>query len=195
MSELMESIAGILRRRVLFPLGMDLSLRNEDRRVLHETIFPYLLARTDLNRILFVGCEIYTHSYNRLFAKKEYHTIEPAPERAKYGSRRHVVDTMENMSRHYAPGSFDAIICNGVFGWGLNETSAAECALRAAAHCLRQQGLLVIGWDDVPQRRPFAPLELNALRAFEPFVLPPLGQSEYLTQTASRHTYNFFVKT
>lgn len=189
-----QTIASIVRRRILFPLGVDHTLRNEDRRVLEQIIFPFLLAQPTLHRYLFVGCESYTHGYNRTFAKREYNTIEPAPERAKYGAERHVVDTMENMGAHYAADSLDVVICNGVIGWGLNDLSAANCAIALVAECLRPRGLLIIGWDDVPEHRPFLLGELQALQSFERYVFPPLGESEYLTQTGLRHTYNFFVK-
>ncbi|WP_233222739.1 hypothetical protein [Chroococcidiopsis sp. CCALA 051] len=38
----------------------------------------------------------------------------------KFGSKRHVVDSLLNLSQHFAPGYFDLIVYNGVFGHGID---------------------------------------------------------------------------
>ena len=88
----MLSFFNLLWRRVLFRLGMDFSLSTEDRRILEQQIFPYLLSRQDMERILFIGCCDYTRGYNRVFRDKNYQTIDVAPENRKFGAYQHVTD-------------------------------------------------------------------------------------------------------
>jgi len=86
------------------------------------------------------------------------------------------------------------ILCNGVFGWGLDEKCDVEQAFQACFECLRGGGVLVIGWDDIEERRPFPLEQCVSLRQFEPFVFPAFGVARYVTQTPYRHTFDFYRK-
>jgi SAM-dependent methyltransferase len=176
--------------------GVESYLKNEDRRVLEQIIFPYFLHEDSYEEILFVGCHWYTKGYNERFEtkKKSYWTIEIDPSREKYGAKQHIVDGLQNLSKHFKPGALDLILCNGVFGWGLDKKTDVEQAFRACCDCLREGGVLVVGWDDIEERRPFPLGECQSLRALKPFFFPPLGTAEYLTDTPYRHTYTFYVK-
>jgi hypothetical protein len=72
------------------------------------------------------------------------------------GARRHIIAGLESIDAHIAPASLDLIICNGVFGWGLDDRTA----LRAFELLQRPatRGELIIGWNGVRHR----PLELAA---------------------------------
>jgi len=169
--------------------------RVEDRRLLVEVIFPYLVADQSIRRILFVGCDWYTKPYEKDFRSKEYWTLEIDPQKRKYGAKRHIVDSLWNLPRHVTPGYFDAIICNGVFMITAIETrEAAEPAFLACHICLRSGGLFVLGWNDTAELRPYPPEESETLAKFEPFVFPPLSTERHLTNTAYRHVFSFFVK-
>jgi len=171
-------------------------LKNEDRRVLEQVIFPYFLDREACRDVLFVGCDWYTEGYNRWFEeKKNYWTIDADPSNGKYGAKQHIVDRLENVSRHFPAGSFDLIVCNGVFGWGLDARPDAEEAFLACYRCVREKGVLIVGWDNTAERCPFPLSDCQSLRAFQPLVFPPLGTCEYQTDTTYRHTYTFYVKT
>ena len=174
--------------------GVESYLRNEDRRVLEQIIFPYFLRGDAYRDVLFVGCHWYTRGYNKRFEKKNYWTIEIDPSRGKYGAKQHIVDGLQNLSMHFKPGALDLILCNGVFGWGLDARADVEKAFEAGSDCLRDGGVLVIGWDDIEERRPFHLAECQSLRALRPFVFPPLGTAEYMTDTPYRHTYTFYIK-
>ena len=76
------------------------------------------------NGWLFVGCAPFTWHYEAIFPGRDYTTIDQDPRCRRYGATRHVVDKPKNLDRHVAPGSFDLIVCNGVFGWGLDERDA-----------------------------------------------------------------------
>jgi hypothetical protein len=135
-------------------LGIGPKLVADNRRVLEGQVFPYCNAQPDLQRILFVGCHWYTWHYQQIFAKKEFWTLEIAPERARYGSKRHAIDSVENVEKHFDPGSLDVIMMIGVIGWGLDEPLAIESSLAACFRVLRAKGLLILGCDEVPEHQP-----------------------------------------
>jgi len=168
---------------------------SEDRKLLEAVILPYFASDSSVERVLFVGCEWYTKPYKRLFRSKEYWTLEIDPEKRRYGARRHVVDALKHLRQHAAAGYFDAVICNGVFMKTAIETrEEAEPSFEACRECLRAGGWLVLGWNDTDELRPYPPTESAALAKFEQSVFPPLGVSEYATQTSYRHTYTFYRK-
>ena len=109
-------------------LGLSAQLHTEDRRALEQVILPEYARRTDIARILFVGCAAYTQRYGALFGAREYWTIDPVARRSRYGSPHHIVDQLQNLGRHVRPAYFDLIVCNGVLGWGLNTPADAEIA-------------------------------------------------------------------
>jgi|MudIll2142460700_1097286.scaffolds.fasta_scaffold210839_2 SAM-dependent methyltransferase len=176
----------LLRRNVPLPV--------EDRRVLEKQILPYFAQQPEYGRVLFVGCDWYTKPYETLFASREYWTLEPDPRRRRFGAERHVTDGLENLAAHFGPGYFDLILCNGVVGWGLNEAAAVEAAFEACATRLRVGGVLVLGWNDVPERRPYPLEESTALGRLAPLVLPPLGVARHETATRGRHVFAFLQK-
>jgi len=191
-----------LRDRVVFGgvrlLGLLLSrpvaLPVEDRRVLESLVLPYFAERPEYARVLFVGCDWYTKPYERFFEQREYWTLEVDPRRRKHGAARHVTDSLERLAEHFPPGHFDLILCNGVVGWGLNEAAPVQRALEACVTGLAPGGVLVLGWNDVPERRPFPLEESSALRQLEPLVLEPLGVARYETATRNRHVFAFLRK-
>lgn len=183
-----------LKRLLLF-CGIDFYVHTDDRRVLQAIIFPYFVQHDDFARILFVGCQWYTRGYNKVFKNKTYWTLEIDPSQRKYGAKRHITDSLKNVGRHFRQGELDLIICTGVFGWGLDAKPDVETAFQGCFESLRDGGIFVLGWNDVPEHRPFPIEECQTLKLFAPYVFPPLSTSQYLTDTANRHIYNFYVKT
>jgi SAM-dependent methyltransferase len=181
----------VLRKR----LGLPTPLNTEDRRVLEEVIFPHYRADAGFKRVLFVGCNTYTSHYReRFFPGVEFWTVEPDAQLRRFGAERHVVAPLEEIGRHFAADFFDAIICNGVFGWGLDTAAQCEAAFAQCHACLRSGGHFVFGWDDVPRRTP-VPLDgIGSLGAFRRFTFPALGTWRYLTDTPYRHTFDFYLK-
>lgn len=175
-------------------LGLPARLDTVDRQVLERTILPAYAARTDLGRVLFVGCAPFTRHYAAFFAGKSFTTIDPDPRVRRCGAAHHIVDRLEHLDRHLAAGSLDLILCNGVFGWGLDERTDCEAAFDACARALRADGELLVGWNDVDAHRPFPLESLAALTRFRPIMFAPLGASRYLTDTRNRHTYDFFLR-
>ena len=179
---------GTLRSR----LGLDSPLKTDDRRLLEGVIIPFFKEAAQTQRILFVGCDFYTTHYERLFGEKEYWTLDKDAGRAKYGARRHVIAALAEVDRHFS--ALDLILVNGVLGWGLDDPVEAEASLAASVRALRPGGILLLGWNDTPERLPFPLGESQSLKGLEPYLFPPLGVSQHGTATANRHTFSFYRK-
>ena len=143
-----EAIAGTRGRKMLLPLPLRLirdpafairalryvlrlpmPLRTRDRWVLEQSILPAVVKRASKQTVVFVGCDYYTWHYERLFKGHRYITIDPDPGRARFGGKEHHVDFMGNLPVHLRAGTVDAIICNGVVGFGLDDPEEADHAL------------------------------------------------------------------
>ena len=166
-----------------------------DRRVLEDVIFPTLLAREDVRRVLFVGSAWYTRTYGNRFHDREFWTIDVDERVRKYGGERHIVASITTIAEHFDPESLDVVVCNGVVGFGLDSEDDCDRAFAGAYRCLRPGGLLIIGWDDADGCRPAVPLEsLASLRAFQPYVLPPFPSWRYPTFSPLGHTFDFYAR-
>lgn len=182
-------------KRLLVTLGIDLYLDSPDRKVLEQAILPWLSRRAGVEQVLFVGCDWYTRGYRKWFKPDGYITVDFDPRKKRFGSsRRHIVGSVAHLSRHVAPGSLDAVICNGVFGWGLDDPADIEAAFSAIVASLRSGGWLLFGWNDVPHRRPMQPHDIQALAALRPSVIEPLGVSRTEPLGESRHIFEMFTK-
>lgn len=193
MAWLVRKARGALRR-LLIACGVDYYFESEDRRILETVILPHLAARSDVRRVLFVGCAWYTRGYRKIFTRQDYSTLEIDPRAARYGAKHHVVDSLANVRRHFPAGGLDAIICNGVFGWGLDDKPTLEQAFDGCFDCLRDGGIFVFGWNDEPAHCPFPPQSARSLQRFTPYPFPPLAVTELLTATGNRHTFSFYRK-
>lgn len=191
------AIQGVLRsilaagRRAV---GLSAPRHTEDRRVLEQVILPAYAARSDIQRVLFVGCAAYTQPYGELFSGREYWTIDPVARRRRFGSQRHIVDRLENLDGHVRAEYFDLILCNGVLGWGLNALADADAAFTACHRHLRAGGEMVLGWNDIAPRNSVVPEDVPALRRFEPLKFGPLGTARMTIDVPHRHVFDFYRK-
>ena len=185
---LLRSIGLALRRSV----GLPAQLHTEDRRALEQVILPEYARRSDIKRVLFVGCAPYTQNYRDAFPGREYWTIDPAARQKRYGSERHIVDLLQNLGRHATPMYFDLVLCNGVLGWGLNTPEDVEAAMVACFEHLRPGGELLLGWNDIAPRNRVLPANIHALRRFEAVVFAPIQASRWTIDGANRHIFNFY---
>jgi len=128
-------------RDAVLSTGLDLYRRSRDRKILHRTILPYFAERAEFQRVLFIGCDWYTRGYRRLFAHRDYWTLDFDPAKQRFGAPQHIVDSMTNVGGHFAPGSVDLILCNGVFGYGLNDAAPVAQAFHGCYECLRVGGV------------------------------------------------------
>jgi len=180
-------------RDVMLVCGAGPRMDEPDRKILEKNIFPYLIAREDIQNILDVGCHWYTWHYQTVLKSKNYRTIEIDPARKRYGAKHHIVDSVEHIEAYFEPNTLDLVMLNGVIGWGLNHEETADRVVERIRRCLRPGGLLMIGWDDVPEYRPFDVEAMPSLGGFEPFIMPPLDSARYrCTESGLRHTMNFY---
>lgn len=163
-----------------------------DRQILDHQILPAFASDARFERILFIGCDWYTQSYGDLFAGRDYWTLERDPERARFGARQHVTGDLLDLARYFENGSLDLIVCNGVLGWGLNDSEAVEGALDACASALAPGGVLILGCNDIPEKMPLPLSQVKALRRLIPYE-SPFGV-EIRTATYNRHFFSFFQK-
>jgi SAM-dependent methyltransferase len=183
------------KRVVRYSLGLPVPMETEDRRVLEQIIFKYFSERPEIQSILFVGCDWYTkHYFSAFFPGTDFHTIDPAAKAERYGSKNHIVGKLEELDRYYPADRFDLIVCNGVFGFGLNESAQCEAAFSLCHSRLRDGGYLVFGWDDMPARTPIPVESIRGLAAFTRFTFPAFKTWRYVTETPYRHTYDFYRK-
>jgi hypothetical protein len=179
------------RLRVL--VGLPAPMRTPDRLVLEDIIIPFYVTR-GVGRVLFVGTDWFTKHYERYFAGSDYWTIEVEPRRRRFGARQHIVDSLENLDRYFPASHLDLIVCNGVFGWGLDEPEACERAFQQCYYCLRDQGVLVMGWNEVPEHNPVALESIRSLAQFARLEDSPLGTWRYAVPASARHVYDFYMK-
>ena len=192
-----SALQGLLRTVTLTvrrALGLPAQLHTEDRRALEQVILPEYARRTDIARILFVGCAAYTQRYGELFGDREYWTIDPVERRRRYGSRHHIVDQLQNLGRHARPDYFDLIICNGVLGWGLDSPADANTAMAACMTHLRAGGDLILGWNDIAPRNRVLPDDIPALRGFDRAQLQSARTTRLVIDAGNRHVFDFYRK-
>jgi hypothetical protein len=182
---------GVMRNK----FGWAAPIPSEDRRVLEQVIFEHYRNDLHIKTVLFVGCDSYTaHYQRRYFAAHNYWTIDPDATRRRFGAKQHVIARLETLGQYFPTGFFDLIICNGVYGWGLNSVEDCDAAMSQCHSCLADAGHMLLGWNDVPDRDP-APLSgVRNLSRFSEYLFPAFGASRYLTDTPNRHTYNFYRK-
>jgi SAM-dependent methyltransferase len=162
-----------------------------DRHVLEDVVLPALAERADIEKLLFAGCTRYTRRYPELFTGREFWTLDVDPDMSRYGAEHHVVGSLTTLDRHFQRADLDAIICNGVLGWGLDEQDEAEAAIAHCFECLRPGGIFVLGWEEWV---PVPPDSIEAINRFEPLTLPPFPAARYPTFSYTNHTFNFYAR-
>jgi hypothetical protein len=183
-------LPGRTRRRLHEWFGDLWITYRKDRSYLDRELIPAVGRRG--GKALFVGCRKYTKHYPALLAARgvECWTIDIDPTAARWGAPgRHVIGDIQDALDHWPPSSFDSIILNGVFGFGLNSVRDQNAALRVCRILLANDGWLVLGWNT---DRCVDPSELSTLRNyFRPSSFPHLAQRQ--TFATSTHEYGTFT--
>jgi hypothetical protein len=167
---------------------------SHDRTVLEKVILPHFAGTITVQKVLFVGCSAYTQRYKEYLGNKEYWTIDPKHMKRKYGSQRHIIDSITNVGRYVAKGYFDVIIMNGVIGFGLNRVGDIGQAIDACYEALASGGILIVGWNDMASRTPVDIRTIRALSKFREYHFEPLQACHYRTEGSQRHTFSFYRK-
>jgi len=167
----------------------------EDRNVLENIIFPYVLANFNPKTILDIGREDYQGFYNEFFEGRELWTLDYNPEHKEYGMPgHHIADNAENVKKHFKNSYFDFILLNGVIGWGLNDINKIEKTIADIIDLMKPNGILIIGWNNFEDIPVIDPKTIKALDRLKPLVFPPLKSARFECVNG-KHTYNFYNKT
>jgi hypothetical protein len=166
--------------------------RLPSRRFLDERILP-ALAGAGCRTALFVG----VGGYNRKSLRKcrdsgmILWTIDIDPNTARWGAvNRHIVGDLCLIDRLMPAQSFDAVIINGVFSYGIDDIQRMEAALNAVATTMKEHGVLVVGGQSIGYRelesvkRNFVPCRLGAL--------PPQMDFSPDSIQAEHHRYDIY---
>ena len=119
-----------------------------DRQVMADSYVPALAAKG--GRILWVGCREYTlDDYAALEALGgEVWTTDIDAGAARWGRPgRHRTGDVCQADRLFSDLTFDAVVCNGVLGYGVDTPEQQRQALTAMAAVLRPGGRLLLGWN------------------------------------------------
>lgn len=162
-----------------------------DRRYWAETIMPNLL-NAGFERILFVGCEVYNAPVPEQFEAHgiECWTTDIIPENAVWGHpERHIVCDIADITGHFPESHFDAVLFNGVMGYGV--TGAHMTTIAPALHAvLRAPGFLLIGWNKGLVEDPLTLPAVTSRFAHQQALGLP-ARKEFPDTT---HVYDLFVK-
>lgn len=174
--------------------GIRLRYPYADRLMLEQRILPAIASDETLRRVLMVGCAWYTLYYPGLLTQAEVTTLEIDPAKRAFGGDRHIVGNLTEVESHIAPESLDAVLCNGVLGWGLNSEADAERAFAACATCLRPGGLLLLGWNDKAPYNRVPPEKIPALQGLEAVNVPGLEAHRVIALPRNQHCFQAFVR-
>jgi SAM-dependent methyltransferase len=171
-------------------------VRTPDRMLLEGEIFRWIRSREGMRNILFIGVDQYTKHYASFFPDATFHTIDNDPSRARFGSDHHLIASIADVTKQFPPRCMDVVIMNGVYGWGLDEQDEAEEGFQRCYDVLRPGGLLVLGWNNIPERNPLDIDTISSLRRFTELGCPLFkGNWRYeVPETENRHTYDFYTK-
>lgn len=120
---------------------------NPSRLFLERDILPWLGQH--YAKVLFVGTAPYTYQFERLFRRSrgQFTTIDPDAGTTVWGARHHIVAPIQEIGRHRPAGSFDCIVFNGVFGFGIDDPEDQRAAVKILYDALAPGGLLLVGWN------------------------------------------------
>jgi SAM-dependent methyltransferase len=122
--------------------------RNPGRILLVNEILP-AYARL-AGRILWIGCRRYTKEYGFRLSLHggECWTTDIEIAHAQWGETgRHFTWDLTYIDRLIAAEAFDSVLCNGVFGFGVDTRPAQLAALQAMSRILKPGGRLLLGWN------------------------------------------------
>jgi SAM-dependent methyltransferase len=150
--------------------------RFPDRAILLNALFPALhqtSALSNNSKVLWIGCRAYTKLYYDMIEQNgaECWSVDIDPEMQPFGrSGRHITGDMLELRQLFPGNYFDAVLCNGVFGYGVNTPTDQLKAFEAMATVMKPNGWLLIGWNT---DRMSDPLKFGfAERWFEHVPLP-----------------------
>lgn len=147
-TRLLTAAPGFLRRLLPYSRTFRRIVQSPDRQVLVEDILPAFAGACP--SMLWIGVRRYTVDYpGRLEARGgSVWTTDIDPVNALWGrSGQHVTGDMQQLDRDFSPAQFDAVLCNGVFGFGVDTPEGQAAGFSAMAAVLKPGGWLMLGWN------------------------------------------------
>jgi hypothetical protein len=181
----LKNIAFKLCPQLAVKIGIELPATSPDRIFLETEIFQYINQNfgrcTPLANCLFIGCDKHTWHYpNKLDVV--LHTIDIDQKNAVFGNyQHHIVGSATELDRYYDPGFFDVIIAIDLIGFGINAREQCEQLLGGMRRLLKKDGLLILGFNDAPDKVNFKVKDSSHYTSFEEFVpdAPGLNAATY----------------
>ncbi len=170
------------------------NLNSPDRKILEKIIFPELCKEGKNLKILFVGCEWYTEHYKNFFKHQEFWTMDFNKSVARFGSKNHIIDKLENLDHHFTDNNFDIIICNGILGFGTDDPINADIVFQKCFSALKDNGLFLLGWNRNSPAEANDPRNIKSLSQFEPTIFEALKTNRYNVSDGSSHVFDFYLK-
>ena len=162
-----------------------------DRVMMAQVLIPALAE--EAGRILVIGCR----GYNRddypplLDAGAEVWTTDIDPGAERWGvSGHHRTGDACRVDQIFNDLTFDAILCNGVLGHGVDRTDQQTQILAAMAKILRPAGRLLLGWNTDRIADPV----LTGLTGTWFSPVPFAGLPSRVTFDAVTHVYDSLVR-
>jgi SAM-dependent methyltransferase len=127
--------------------------RFPDRAILLQALFPALRQTSALSKnakVLWIGCRPYTVLYYSLIEQDgaEGWSVDIDPDMQPFGRPgRHITGDMLELHHLFPTNYFDAVLCNGVLGYGVDTPSDQLKAFEAMATVTKPDGWLLVGWD------------------------------------------------
>ncbi|MEY3466422.1 MAG: hypothetical protein RL603_2022 [Pseudomonadota bacterium] len=192
----LERLARSIRKRIAIWRDEPMPLHTPDREFLEQRIFPFLNARAAAGqKLLFIGVAAYTrHYYPQL--RYDVHTIDFNRRAKKYGhAGRHVVGSATELTRFYGR-EFDVIVANGLIGYGLDDREGFRRLLQMCHACLREGGVLILGYNDNASHLDFAVRDVEEYRGFVEFVpaIDLVTAATIKVNPANDHTFVFLKR-
>lgn len=170
--------------------------RLPDRVMLTKAIFPALARTAALasgSDVLWIGCRRVTKAYYREIEARGARcwTLDIDPMVRRFGRRgRHVIGNVLDLNLLFPKLRFNAVLCNGIFGFGVDTVDDQIKACAAMASVTKPGGWLLLGWNS--DRGP-DPLQAGlASPWFEAAALPGFDTREVVKD--STHVYDVFQR-
>jgi SAM-dependent methyltransferase len=162
-----------------------------DRKLLADAYLPAFAAEG--GTILWVGCQAYTAQDYEVLERggATVWTTDIDPASARWGHpTRHRTGDICRADALFPDIVFDAILCNGVLGYGADSVEQQVGALTTMAKILRPGGRLLLGWNTDKIDDPVA----AGLTAADYVPAPVAGQPERVRFDEVTHVYDSFVR-
>ncbi|MGB3433224.1 class I SAM-dependent methyltransferase [Achromobacter sp.] len=184
---------------LLRALGADFRLRVPSRMFMEQEVFGYVNehfrrgAAAPVARCLFIGLDKHNWHYPRLL-DLDFYSIDLNPRNAVYGQpNRHVAGSATELSSYYPPHSFDVVFANGLIGFGLDTEEAFNQLMFECHRVLTSDGMLVLGYNDKPDRLSFKVEQARGFQVFKTFEPGIAGMTgaRHVVADGFQHCYVF----